>query len=619
MWMWPPGNTNRTAMGCMRLSTAPDRDRAAAIATLHAAFASGITLLDTADAYCHDDTETGHNERLIAEAIATWGGDRSAIVVATKGGLRRPEGQWVADGRGRHLAEAARGSCRALGVDRLALYQLHAPDPGTPLATSIRALAALKRDGLIERIGLCNVTVGQIEQARRLVSIDSVQVSLSVRDDSAVAGGVVQHCLANDIPILAYRPFGGPQGRDRVAADPVLRGIADRHDATACEVALAWLADLSPLIVPVPGPSRLEHVTSIARAAHIDLTDADRRELDERFPHGRVVRSGPSRSVVAMPGRGDVVLIMGIPGAGKSTLARRYVADGYHRLNRDEAGGSLKALIPAFEKAIEAGHTSVVLDNTYVSRKSRAPVIAAAQRVGLPIRAVWLATSIEDAQVNAASRIVGRYGRLLTPDELRTIAKTDVAAFGPMVQFRFQRELEPPDAAEGFSRIEAVSFERVDPAPSAGRALIVWCDDILWRSRSGARTPSAADDVEVIAGRAAILKRYADSGWRVLGMSWQPEIAAGTRAAGDVASAIDRLQAELDLPIDVEYCAHEAGPPTCWCRKPLPGLGVLFVHRHQLDPRQCLYVGDGAQDPGFARRLGFQYRQADEFFASEAL
>jgi aryl-alcohol dehydrogenase-like predicted oxidoreductase/histidinol phosphatase-like enzyme/predicted kinase len=619
--MWPLRNTSIRAMGCMRLSTAPDRDRAAALATLHAAFTAGITLLDTADAYCHDDRDTGHNERLIAEAIATWDGDRSRIVVATKGGLRRPDGLWVSDGRARHLAAAWRNSCRALGIDRIALYQLHAPDPKTPLATSVRALAALQADGLVERLGLCNVTVGQIEQARRVVAIDAVQVELSVRHDAAVAGGVVQYCLANGIPILAYRPLGGPQGRDRVAADPVLNRVAERHDATACEIALAWLADLSPLIVPLAGASRLPHVQSIARAAAIVLTDADRRELDERFPHGRVVRSGPAPRPVApvSPSRGEIVMIMGIPGAGKSTLAQRYVADGYERLNRDAAGGALKALVPALQKTVASGRSRIVLDNTYVSRKSRSPVIEAAHALGLPVRLVWQTTSIEEAQVNAVSRMVRRYGRLLAPDEMKAAARSDVAAFGPMVQFKFQRELEAPDVSEGFASIEHAAFERLDETGFDNRALIVWCDGVLWRSRNGARTPEQAGDVEIVERRGSVLARYRDAGWLVLGLSWQPEIAAGARTPADVAASVEQLRTGLGVPIEVAYCAHEAGPPVCWCRKPLPGLGVQFVYRHRLDARRCLYVGDGAQDPGFARRLGFQFRQADAFFASEGL
>ena len=160
------------------------------MAVLHAAFEAGVTFLDTSDTYCLDENEIGHNERLIAGALASWTGDRSRVVVATKGGLTRPQGNWVPDGRAKHLIEACEASLRALGVERIDLYQLHAPDPRTPLATTIRALDALKRDGRVERVGLCNVTVGQIEDARRITEIAAVQVELSIWDDGAILSGV---------------------------------------------------------------------------------------------------------------------------------------------------------------------------------------------------------------------------------------------------------------------------------------------------------------------------------------------------------------------------------------------------------------------------------------------
>src|SRR4030095_12520701 len=200
------------AVGCMRLSTGRDRDDERGIAVLHAAFDAGITLLDTADAYCWDQSEVGHNERLIARALSTWTGDRSRIRVATKGGLTRPQGNWVPDGRARHLLSACEASLKALGVDRIHLYQLHAPDPRTAFATSVRALDALRRDGLVEHVGLCNVTVGQIEEARRITDIAAVQVELSLWQDQHVHSGVMDYCLANGIELLAYRPLGGPQG-----------------------------------------------------------------------------------------------------------------------------------------------------------------------------------------------------------------------------------------------------------------------------------------------------------------------------------------------------------------------------------------------------------------------
>ena len=307
---------------------------------------------------------------------------------------------------------------------------------------------------------------------------------------------------------------------------------------------------------------------------------------------------------------------MGLPGAGKTTLAEGLVADGYQRLNRDDAGGSLRDLLPALDRALASGATRIVLDNTYVSRRSRAEAVRAASERGVPIRCIWLSTTIEDSQVNAASRLLARYGRLPGEEELAALQKGDVAAFAPAVQFRYQRELEPPDASEGFSRIDVQPFHRrTDPA-HVQRAVIVWCDDVLFRSRSGARTPSTPEDMVVDENRAAALRRYHDEGWRVLGLSWQPEIAAGTRSAADVNRVLEQLNQRLGFLFDVQDRPHGAGPPRCWCRKPLPGLGVLFINRYQLDPGQCLYVGAGSQDPGFARKLGFTYRDAEEFFGS---
>ena len=618
--MWPDDGAPLAGMGCMRLSTDPDRDDERGIAVLHAAMDAGITLLDTADAYCHDEHDTGHNERLIARALASWGGDRSRIRVATKGGLTRPRGAWIPNGRAKHLVEAAEASRRALGVERIDLYQLHAPDSRVPLSTSVRALDALKRDGVIAAIGLSNVTVGQIEEARRITEIASVQVELSPWQDAAILGGVVEYCTAHDILLLAYRPVGGPQRRKRVAADKVLAAVARRHDATPFEIALAWLRDLSRVIVPIPGPSRVETVRSIAHAYAITLTDEDRAQLDERFPSGRIARRlaaptpspSPSLSASSAPASAavDIVMIMGLPGAGKSTLAATYVEQGYTRLNRDEAGGTLVGLLPALDRAIASGSTRIALDNTYVSRRSRAAVIEAARQCGLTVRCVWLETSVEDAQVNAVTRLLARNEAL------------DTKAFRPNVQFRYQREFEPPQAAEGFSRIDVVSFERRRDPSLTNRALIIWGDDVLWRSRSGQRALASADDLEAVAvpDRGALLRRYYDEGWLLLGMSWRPEIAEGTLSTEAARAAFDRMRSAsaLGVPIEIDYCPHGAGPPTCWCRKPLPGLGVQFIQRHRLDPAQCLYVGAGPQDPGFARRLGFQYRDANDFFNSGA-
>ena len=145
--------------------------------------------------------------------------------------------------------------------------------------------------------------------------------------------------------------------------------------------------------------------------------------------------------------------------------------------------------------------------------------------------------------------------------------------------------------------------------------MIICCEDVLLRSRLGLRVPLVPEDVEAMTDRAVVLRRYREEGYRLLGISWQPEIADGKQSEEGVAAVMRRMCDLLGVDIAVEYCPHAPGPPACWCRKPLPGLGVLFVQRHRLDPSQCIYVGSGPQDPGFARRLGFIYREASDFFA----
>jgi aryl-alcohol dehydrogenase-like predicted oxidoreductase/histidinol phosphatase-like enzyme len=603
-------------VGCMRLSTTPDRDDDRAVAVLHATLDAGATFFDTADAYCLDDTDVGHNERLVARALSTWTGDRSRVVVATKGGLTRPGGQWVPDGRAAHLAHACDASRRALGVDRIALYQLHAPDPRVPIATSVRALAALQQQGLIERIGLCNVSRGQIEEARRIVPVDAVQVELSVFHDHEILSGVVPYCIDHGIQLIAHRPLGGVKKQRQAGRDPVLNELARRHGVTPQDIALAWLLDLTPTIVPLPGPARVETARRVARPFELRLTDDDRARLTERVPAtARVRKVGQANAAAAPSIAGEIVLVMGLPAAGKSTVAGTFAMRGYTRLNRDDAGGSLARLASRLGEAVASGTTLLVADNTYATRLARAPMLDAAARLGLRVRGLWLGTTLEESQTNAVWRMVTKYGRLLEPGEIRTISARDPGAFGPGVLFRYQRDLEVPEAAEGFAEIEHVPFIRQLDASCANRALIVRADGVLRLSRAGHRTPLSVNDLDVPAGVGDKLRRYAHEGMAIVAIGWRPEITAGTLTRESAAS-IDAVMAErLGVAIDVLDCTHPAGPPICWCRKPLPGLGVVAIHRHRLDPARCLYIGTGQQDPGFARRCGFRYETAEQFFA----
>ncbi len=251
----------------MRLSTEPARDDDSSLAVLAAALEAGVTVLDTADAYCLDDTETGHNEQLIRRAIDLRTAGRNVRVI-TKGGLVRPGGAWIANGRAKRLVAAARASRDRLGT--IDVYLLHAIDPKTPLATSVRALARVRDEGIARAIGLSNVSLTQLEEAEAITRIDAVQVELSPWKLDAVRGGLVGACEARGIELFAHRPLGGPAGVKRIAKDPVLAAIATRLDATPHEVVLAWLRSLSPAIIPLPGATRVGTARSAARVLELD-------------------------------------------------------------------------------------------------------------------------------------------------------------------------------------------------------------------------------------------------------------------------------------------------------------------------------------------------------------
>lgn len=588
--------TSPIGLGLMRLSLlGADRD---AQLTIDAAIDAGIRFFDTADVYAPTANDIGHNERLLAASLRDRPG--ASATIATKGGLTRPmgDGRWLPDGRARHLAAACEASLERLG--RIDLYQLHVVDPRTPLATSVRALAALRRSGMVGGIGLCNVTATQLEEALRLTldeGIEAIQVAVGPFDERALRSGVVAAALARGVRVLAHTPLGGTRGAARLAREPTLLSVAERHGATAAEVFLAWLAANG--VQPLAGATRPETARSAAAAGELArrLDDGDRAALAERFPW-----LAPRRPAVASAGSAEIILMMGTPGAGKSTATAPLVAEGWARLNRDEAGGSLDGLAAELERLLAGGARRVVLDNTYATRRSRAAVIDAASRHGASVRCVWLETSIDDAQVNVCLRLVDQ--------ERREGATGGIAGPpGPDALFRFRRELEPPSPDEGFASIETRHFARA-AVGGARRGVIVDCDAALWRSRSGARSPSDPDDLEVVPGARELVEGWRTEGRTVTGISWQPEIAAGARTLEGFAALVARLAEELGGAIDVRVCPHAGGPPACWCRPPLPGLGVVLARAHDLDLGASIFVGRGPSGRAFAAKLGLEFRPA---------
>ena len=550
--------------GVMRLS---ELDETPALRLIQEALDRGVRFFDTADVYAPSADEMGHNERLLAKALGRRADD---VVVATKGGLRREGKQWIPDGRAKHLKAACEASLEALGVDHIELYQLHALDPKVPLATSVRALASLQKQGKVRHVGLCNVRLEDIEAAREIVEIASVQVELSPLTQTPLKNGVVQYCARQGIRLIAHSPLGGHRRAKRISKLLVLQAIRKRHGVSAHEIALAWLRSIDSVVMPIPGATRVDSLVSSLHGLDVTLADDDLAELDEAFPAGAIVRAPPAPAPIDADG--EVALFVGYPGAGKSTFAESWASRGYTRLNRDVEGGTLADLLPELDQRLASGERRVVLDNTYPRRDSRFDVIETARRHGVPVRCLWLETTLEQAQVNAVRRMVARHGRLLEPAEMKL--SKDPTDFTPEAQFRYRRELEPPRPEEGFSEIEKVRFVRREE-PRNQKA--VFLDEL---------------------GSLEVLKRYVENDYRIIQLKYQPH---------QVGSAEIETRVEVDgVEIVVLTCTHQPGPAVCWCRKPLPGLGVLSIERYGLDPGECIVVGDSPADRGFAERLGFQ-------------
>jgi aryl-alcohol dehydrogenase-like predicted oxidoreductase len=261
---------NRMGFGAMRLLNediwGPAPDKANALRVLRRAVELGVTFIDTADSYGpHTD------EDLIAEALHPY---PRGLVIATKGGLLRPKpSRWDEDGRPEHLKRAAEGSLKRLRLERIDVYQLHAPDPKVPFEDSVGALADLQRAGKVRHVGLSNVSVKQIEQARKLCPVVSVQNRYHFGDRKSEA--VLKHCEANGIAFLPWYPLGAGDS----LGNAKIKQVAGRLGITPAQAVLAWLMAKSPAMLPIPGTGSVAHLEENVAAAGIRLAPQDLEEL----------------------------------------------------------------------------------------------------------------------------------------------------------------------------------------------------------------------------------------------------------------------------------------------------------------------------------------------------
>ncbi|HKR30001.1 MAG TPA: aldo/keto reductase [Terriglobales bacterium] len=260
---------HRLGYGAMRLTGdgiwGPPRDRNKAIAVLRRAVELDVNFIDTADSY-----GPNINEELIAEALFPYS---KGLVVATKGGWMRPgPNQWTHNATPTHLRKAVEGSLKRLRVERIDVYQLHIPDPIVSLEASIATLAELRQQGKIHEVALSNVTREHIERARKIVPIVSVQNRYSFADREW--DYVVDYCEKYSIAFVPWFPLGA----GKVAGD-ILNRIAAQHQATPMQIALAWLLRRSPVMIPIPGTSSIEHLEENVAAASVRLTDEEFESL----------------------------------------------------------------------------------------------------------------------------------------------------------------------------------------------------------------------------------------------------------------------------------------------------------------------------------------------------
>jgi len=256
----------------MSIEGRPDRERS--IATIHAALDAGITLIDTADAYNRDANETGHNESLIAEALASYGPGADDVLVATKGGLIRPgDGSWLRDATPEHLKEAAKASAMRLGVEAIGLYQLHRHDPEVPYEESLGAIRDLLDDGVIQMAGISNVTIDMIQLAQRVLGGRLVSVQNQFSPEHVETFDTLEYCAEHHIAFLPWSPLGGIGGAARVGdRHASFQSVADAHGVSPQRVTLAWELALADVVIPIPGASRPESITDSAEAGEITLS-----------------------------------------------------------------------------------------------------------------------------------------------------------------------------------------------------------------------------------------------------------------------------------------------------------------------------------------------------------
>lgn len=266
-------------LGAMPLSLNNRPDAKQAHTVIEAFIQGGGNFIDTANVYCKDESEIGHNERLIEKTLSSLN-QKSNIIIATKGGVTRKGENWITNGNPDFLRQSCEKSLKDLKTDSIFLYQLHAPDPDIALTDSVGELLNLKNEGKIQHIGLSNVNVEQIRLALSITQIMSVQNRCSLFDKRSFTNGVIDFCEKNNITFIAHSPVGGHFQHKQLTDNALLKQLAEKHNASAYQIVIAWLLRKSTSILPIPGASKVSSITDSLQTINIDLNKKDMQCLD---------------------------------------------------------------------------------------------------------------------------------------------------------------------------------------------------------------------------------------------------------------------------------------------------------------------------------------------------
>jgi len=319
----------------------------------------------------------------------------------------------------------------------------------------------------------------------------------------------------------------------------------------------------------------------------------------------------------------DIVLIMGYPASGKSTLAKQH-SKNRTVFNRDTIGGKVSTIPQLIKEAHAKGERSFLVDNTYPTIESRAGIIEVGKKLGLPVHCKWMTTSIEDAQYNAVKRQIERYGKMLDPDELKEKGKTDPNMFPPAAQFTYRKLIEgdkkkgipkqTPSTDHGFTSVEEVKFVReLDKTKLKHKAIIFDLDGTLRTSKAGNKYPIVKEDIQIIPGTVDKVKKLRADGFKLFALSNQSGVHSG-KITYDEVEALCKYTLEPFGGMWFKFCPHRP-MVSCYCRKPMPGVGVELMEKFGIDPNQTTMVGDMKSDETFAKRCGFNFEYAERFFS----